>query len=595
MNLKNNAIRTCALLVTASFLFGACKKEKASENENDPEKPRPEVLQITPIQDLNQGITAINSHAASTSRSSLKMNYRSYVSLGQSSLGVTTPNYPRIKKLANGSYIMFLHNNQIGASVRYATSPDAKVWTPQGEIYQSYNIIDQDGQPNQRRFANGDALVLSNGDILAVASYRANSGYKLKPLDAGIALRRSTDNGVTWSAPLEIYQGVNWEPYLLQLPSGAIHCYFTDSDRTAIVGTDTGTGMVESSDNGNTWTPTFGSDPYYVLRTLYTHNGVTFFNNQMPSVIKLNNRNELAAAMEANTGDGYYISFAYSGTDGVWTHLNVNQEGPADRNDMAFLGSAPYIRQFPSGETVVSYNRSSGFHLKMGDTSARQFGADYTPFTGGYWGALELENSHQVIGVFPNPSGGVVKLAKFVLNHRIQASTQTIQVDGNSSEWQNTDEALFVGDKSQAQATLRAAANNDSVYFLLEVLDEKIATEDFATLLTHTITVNDQLSNGARRFRVSHDGLRSTNGYNGGWVAGNPQANIRATYQGTISQNNDTDQGYVVEFAIPRSKLNIQSGKLLVNFSITDSVSGEDAIFDTNSTSTAKWIEVSGL
>ncbi|MCK7554627.1 hypothetical protein MKQ70_06265 [Chitinophaga sedimenti] len=137
-------------------------------------------------------------------------------------------------------------------------------------------------------------------------------------------------------------------------------------------------------------------------------------------MIKLNNRNELAAAMEANTGNSYYISFAYSGTDGEWTHLNVNQEGPADRHDMAFPGSAPYIRQFPSGETVVSYNRSNGFHLKMGDTAAHNFGDDYTPFTGGYWGSLELENSHQLIGVFPNPGSSVIKLAKFILNHRIR-------------------------------------------------------------------------------------------------------------------------------------------------------------------------------
>ena len=595
MNFKTHTISACALLTAASFLFGACKKATDQENKSGSEQLNHEVMLITPIQDLNQGVTTINSHAASTSRSSLKMNFRSYVSLGQTSLGISTPNYPRIKKMANGSYILFYHNNQIGGSVRYAVSADTKTWTPKNEIFKSYAIIDQDGLANERRFSTGDAIVLSNGDILAVASYRANSGYRQKPLDAGVALRRSTDNGVTWSAPIEIYQGVNWEPYLLQLPSGAIHCYFTDSDRTGVVGTDTGTGMVESSDNGNTWTPTFGSDPYYVLRTQYVHNGVTFFNNQMPSVIKLNNSNELAAAMEANSGNGYYISFAYSGTDGAWTHLTVNQEGPADRNDQAFLGAAPYIRQFPSGETVLSYNRNSGFHLKMGDTSARYFGADYTPLTGGYWGSLELENSHQIIGVFPNPSGGVIKLAKFILNHRIDATSQTIQVDGNSTEWANTDEALFVGEKSQAQATLRVAANNDSVYFLLEVLDEKIATEDFATLLLAPVTSNDLLTNGARRFIVSHDGLRSTNGYNGGWVAGNPQANIKATYEGTISQDTDTDQGYVVEIAIPRSKLSIQSGQLLVNFSITDNVSGEDAIFNTTSTSTAKWIQVSGL
>ncbi|MCK7554628.1 glycoside hydrolase [Chitinophaga sedimenti] len=246
------------------------------ESTGNDEKLSLRTLAITPIQDLNQGVSPINSHATSTARSSLKMNFRTYVSIGQTSLGVTAPNYPRVKKLANGSYMMLYHNNQIGGSVRYATSPDAKTWTYQNELFKSYAITDQDGLANERRFSNGDALVLANGDILAVASYRANSGYRQKPLDAGLAIRRSTDNGVTWSTAAQIYQGVNWEPYLLQLPSGEIQCYFTDAARTAVIGTDTGTDMVVSNDNGVTWTPSFGAAPYYVLRTQYTYNGNTF-------------------------------------------------------------------------------------------------------------------------------------------------------------------------------------------------------------------------------------------------------------------------------------------------------------------------------
>lgn len=75
--------------------------------------------------------------------------------------------------------------------------------------------------------------------------------------DAGIELRRSTDNGVTWSEPVKIYQGVNWEPFLLELPTGELHCYFTDSSRTGLEGhdTDTGTAMVVSADGGKTWSP----------------------------------------------------------------------------------------------------------------------------------------------------------------------------------------------------------------------------------------------------------------------------------------------------------------------------------------------------
>ena len=105
---------------------------------------------------------------------------------------------------------MFYHNNQIGASCSYATSMDFKTWSYKGKVFTNYSITDSKGEKNDRRYSNCDGLVLSNGDILTVASYRANNGYRDLPKDAGIEMRRSTDNGVTWSEPVSVYQGVNW-------------------------------------------------------------------------------------------------------------------------------------------------------------------------------------------------------------------------------------------------------------------------------------------------------------------------------------------------------------------------------------------------
>lgn len=595
MILKKNAFKTTASLIAVCCLLPACEKV-INPDDYKPEHPNSTAVQITPIEQLNQGTATINSHADITSRSSLKMNFRSYIDLGQPALGVSNPNYPRIKKMANGAYIMFYHNNQIGASCDYAISQDLKSWTAKGKIFKNYAITDSKGGKNERRFSNCTALTLANGDIIAVASYRANIGYRERPLDAGVILRRSQDNGNTWSDPIEIYQGVNWEPHLLQLPSGEIHCYFTDSERTLIEGTDTGTAMVISQDNGTTWTPSFGSAPYYVIRTKHEVNGVTYFTNQMPAVIKLNNSNELAAALEANTGN-YYISFAYSGESGQWPHLAVNQDGPADRNDFAFRGSGPSLVQFPSGETVVSYNYSSTFYMKLGDAKARQFGNSYAPFAGkGYWGTLEVIDGHQLIGAMPNTSKGQVMLSKFILNHRIKAVRRNVKVDGDNSEWKNTDEALFVGEKSQAQATLRASADNGHVYFLIEVLDDFISKDDYATVFIGDATSNDVLSDGACKINISFDGIRDASVYkSGAWSAVDIGARAKGAFNGTISQNTDTDQGYIVELAIPRSKLNIRSGQVLVNFAITDSEAGGDAIADTASTSTAKWIPITAL
>lgn len=588
-------LKTTTLLAALCCSFLACNEK---DIVIDPEKDDNEIvketpLTITPIEKLNQGNSIINSHATVISNSSLEMNFRSYIDLGQGALGVSSPHYARVKKMANGNYIMFYHNNQIGASCYYSISHNLKSWVSKGKLLSNYAIVDSDKQANERRFSNCDALVLSNGDIIAVASYRANSNYREKPLDAGIVMLRSKDNGISWSAPMEIYQGVNWEPSLLELPSGEIQCYFTESSRTNIESTDTGTAMIVSKDNGATWTPSFGNSPYYVIRTKHMKDGKTFFNDQMPVVIKLNGSNELAAAVEANIGS-YNISFAYSGEDGKWDQLSVTQEGPLDRNDLAFEGSAPYLIQFPSGETVLSYNKSSTYFMKMGDARARNFGESYAPFSGkGYWGTLERIDDHQLIGAMPNTNDGVVMLSKFVLNHNIVATSRKVTVDGDNSEWEDTDQALFVGEKSQAQATLRCSSDDENIYFLIEVLDNNLSKDDYASIYLSP-TSNDVLTDKSCRIKVSYEGIKGVYTYKTDWLETDLTVSAIAKYEGNLSNIYDQDYGYITEISVPRSKLNIESGEIRVNFPLFDKEGGLDAI-NNSFTNTAKWILITGL
>lgn len=582
--------------------------DKDEDNPIDPPTPPPtDTFIITPIEKLNQGTSAINSHADVTSRSSLKMNFRSFIAMGKTELGndVTTPHYPRIKRMKNGNYILFVNQNEHGGSCYYSISSNLKLWEPKGKIFSSVSIVDLTyGNANTRMFATTDAVVLNNGEILAVASYRArDGGYTKMPLDAGLMLRRSTDNGLSWSEPMAIYQGVNWEPYLLQLASGEIHCYFTDSNRTGAVAKDTGTVMLVSKDNGKTWTPSFGSAPYYVIRSSYqtTYEGkpITCYNDQMPSVIQLNETGELAAAMETARpapSTAYDISFAYSGDDGQWTLLNPDQKGPEDRNDKAFEGAAPYLGQFPSGETVLSFSR---MRMKIGNSKARNFSTstsdEYTPFSGlgtGYWGSTHIADGHRILSVLPNTSASTIMLAQSILNHRITATRRSVVVDSSNSEWANTDHALFVGEKSQAQGTLRCSFDDSNVYFLVEVLDRSIAKEDYTMIYLNPVTNDNKLTNEACRIKIAFDGLVSTETYNGSsWVSAELGVSVKTKYQ-----NDKTDKGgYFAEIAIPRSKLNIKSGEILTNFSLYDSIGGEDAISSTTSTNTAKWIPIIGL
>ncbi|MDR1720108.1 MAG: hypothetical protein LBR67_08350 [Dysgonamonadaceae bacterium] len=586
------------ILLLALCYSVAASCSKSDDPELDPDSGgvgQSQTLQLTPVGKLNQGTPVINSHADVTARSSLKMDYRSYVEIGSSQVQVAAPVYPRVKKMANGRYILFYHNNQIGADSYYVRSSDLLTWTGGDRVFARYSIIDQSGASNERRFSNCNGLVLANGDVLAVASYRANANYKTLKKDNGLILRRSTDNGETWSNPVEIYQGTNWEPHLLQLPSGEIHCYFTES-RTDIADYNSGVGLIISNDNGYTWTPSFGNEPYRVIRKKFGEkDGVGLFTDQMPGVIKLNNSNQLVAALETYyDGVYYHISMAYSDNNGQWPHLTINEEGPADRHNFIYLGAAPSLAQFPSGETLLSYNASSRFTLRLGDATARTFGEAYDPFPKtGYWGTLEPIDAHQIIGSMH--TSGALMLARFILNHRIVATHRTVNVDGNNSEWSTTDDALFVGEKSQAQATLRCSCDNDNIYFLVEVLDQAISQDDDVNIFLSPITATGDLNSDARRIKVAYSGLKSTDIYAGGWRTTDMNVSVKGAYDGTLSDNSDSDNGYLIEIAIPRSQLNLSSGTLLVNFALFDSQGGEDAICNTASKSLATWIPISGL
>ncbi len=84
--------------------------------------------------------------------------------------------------------------------------------------------------------------------------------------------------------------------------------------------------------------------------------------------------------------------------------------------------------------------------MKMGDAGAQNFGEAYAPFSGGgFWGSLQIDGSHQLLGTMPHTSAGEVMLAQFILNHRIEAARRSVKVDGDNAEWADTDHALFVG------------------------------------------------------------------------------------------------------------------------------------------------------
>ena len=230
--------------------------------------------------------------------------------------------------------------------------------------------------------------------------------------------------------------------------------------------------------------------------------------------------------------------------------------------------------------------------MKMGDAKARNFGSAYSPFSGkGYWGTLNLVNPHQLVGAMPDTSNGTIMLSQFILNHRINAVRRSVKVDGNNQEWANTDHALFVGEKSQVQGTLRCSCDDKNVYFLVEVLDRSLLRGDYATVY---ISPGDSksLADGAKRIQVSMDGLKSTETYAGKWNNAAMGVEVKTYVCNDTNEDRIDNYGYIAEISVPRSSLTISSGQVLVNFSITDNKE-EEAVSDVSSIS--RWISVAGL
>jgi hypothetical protein len=614
---------SCLLLLHLT-IFSSCGGDEPNNTSNPGSSSESKKLMLTPFGELNQGASEINSHANEWKRSILTMNYRSLFEAGSGITGTTSPAYARMIKLADGSYILLNQDswdaNGNGANVFWATSPDMKNWTSKGILFKSQQVVNGLGNSDTKLYTNGFGKVLKKGDVLLFASYRYKATYSSYACryDHGIEMIKSSDNGETWSEPQVIHRGPNWEAMMLELPSGDIQCYFSES-RPHISGSHSGTSMVQSTDGGKTWLPSAsGADPYRVIRhTWYSEvQGKTFFTDQMPSLILLNNSSQIAGAFESvyvydSSGKHFKIAFAWSPEDGKWDYITGDEGngsdfdvatakvGPTDRILDRWVGAGSDLKQFPSGETLVSYTSTSPqLSIRIGDSNARQWGEPFVSLPGqGSWGAMMMESSHEVVACMRNSKDSkniTVAMAKWALNHRIKASARTIDLDGDNNDWQKTDEALFVGAKCQAQATLRCSSDANNLYFLIECLDENVSKDDYIQLF---IAPSDQIALNAKsiRVKVSPEGLKNQGNYAGVWMEKDLGAKAFASCDATLSSPSDTDNGWLAEIAVPRSALDIIEGKVLVNLALFDMEGGEDAITSTGSKNPQVWTFISGL
>lgn len=537
---------------------------------------------IHTIYELNKQVEAVDSHAGEEASSVLEMDFSAYMLIDSATLGVHNPVYSRIKKLKNGGYLLLYQDGRIADNIYYALSKNLKNWSQGRMLFEAKPIETALGE-DMRKFSSADAAVLSNGDIVSVVSFRAANGYKTLAAANGIMLRRSKDNGISWGPEQVIYVGTNWEPYILELPTGELQCYFTDTDP---IYRNSGTSMVVSSDDGETWTPSGQGNSYKVIRQYkYINNGKRIYTDQMPCIRVLNDGKTLVGFMEARLElDGppvdktakydskYMMSLVYANNN--WTTLRGDEVGPTDRQSNLFIGAGGYLSQFRSGETVISCNINRKFSMKLGDSKARIFNQSswstnwMQPFPeSGYWGSTELDDAHFIIGTMHTQKG--IMIGRFFLNHRIDAAKQPIKVDGFNADWRPMD-ALFIGSESETQASFRAAVDDENLYLLVERLDRDLEIGDEVDLYIHNNHGNT-LNENSMKITIGPKGIVGYAKWVGSdWQKADGSSLLVANKVAGVVGDAKTDTGYLSEIQIPFSAINVKSNYLRFNAVLRD-------------------------
>lgn len=601
------------LILAMFLLLASCGEKERSPyptpgilegTGSDKELPESQILNLTPVYELNQDVDKINSHKGETKRSHLCRDFRYHYALPASLTGGKAV-YPRITRSADGLYIMTYHlgnsTSNAGNEISMLTSTDLLNWKYHGVFNGYESITDDFGYSNKRAFAGANVLTLANGDILYSVSFRALHGYGGhfygdNHNSSGILIRKSKDSGKSWDKGKVVFTGMNWETHMVQLPSGDVHCYFTNSsERLNLsewpnVKNNVAVGCVVSKDNGETWE--FVGNVVRQKRDYSS--GVTLFTDQMPVVIALNETGELAGAFESMmakatvTGASHCVSLAYSGNAFEYPVLNGTEVGPKDRVSDFCTGAGPFIVQFPSGETVLSYNKSNYFYTRMGDETGRNFGSESRSLDKkGFWGCMYVDGSHRMLASIGGNSSQEMDFGVFYLNHNIKAVERICVLDGSNAEWKKTDHALFVGSKSLTQATLRVSSDKENIYFLVETFDEKLNAADNLTIYLSS-KKDTKPGSSSVRIEVGPAGLNSSAVYDGAWKQEDLGVEAESAVEGTADNKDDKDCGWLCELKVPKISLKgLADGELIVNMSLFDMLGGSEVLAD--ETSLSEW------
>jgi hypothetical protein len=183
--------------------------------------------------------------------------------------------YPRARRLSNGEILLGYHHGgglgEIGTWVTLRRSWDGATWSapqdvegPEGDAFWG--------------FSNLDFIELGGGRMLLVTAGRGRALpdvliFLSECARSELRLRFSDDYGVSWGAPIGVARGRGrlWEPSVVRVPDGTLEIYFANEapDLQREGRLDQRIELIRSSDQGRTW-----SEPMEVSQHPARRNGM---------------------------------------------------------------------------------------------------------------------------------------------------------------------------------------------------------------------------------------------------------------------------------------------------------------------------------
>jgi hypothetical protein len=455
--------------------------------------------------------------------------------------------YSRMISLANGDYMCVYEVDRFVECIR-STDKGAS-W---GQPLIIAPVVDDVAR------AVPEIVQLSNGHIIISYNLRPNWDNNDTSKEFGIALKISTDNGLTWSDEKIVYEASYqpdngcWEPNIIELPSGELQLYFAN-EKEYTSSHEQNITMLRSQDKGSTW-----SEGETVSFSATSRDG-------MPVALYLEDSQEIIVAIEDNYSNNFKPAIIRTKLSDNWAGGFVGRDANREYavkinlNDATYQG-APYIRQLPSGNVVLSYQGTDGrgnhdlgnatLCVVVGDKEGRNFKNKTEPFQvpvgkSALWNSLSVMDGKvwaiASINAYSSGRQEVWTIAGQGINE-YKLSQKSMNIDGQPDE--NKPYPFFVGHKSNVNARIDVSADDTGLFFVAKVEDSSVDPADGLnfTLDPQNISSTTPVS-GTYAITISaNEDASVKEGFNGAWKDSDIALSSMAV--------SDYEDGYFMEFSI---------------------------------------------